>query len=34
MADLIVDGECPALPPAFSPDRLTDLPPPTGRMGH
>ena len=34
MADLIVDGDCPALPPAFSPDRLKDLPPPTGRMGH
>jgi glycine oxidase len=34
MADLIVDGACPALPAAFSPDRLKDLPPPTGRMGH
>jgi sarcosine oxidase, subunit beta len=34
MADLIIDGHCPTLPAAFSPDRLKDLPPPTGTGGH
>ena len=34
MADLIVDGHCPTLPVAFSPNRLKDLPPPAGTGGH